>query len=340
MTSDRCTDRCTEGAAGTGQQGTQVRTAQSGLCAVSGQRPRHLKQDEARSLAGGALDVPWTDACASTGETISLIGLNTILAGAERHLGQLGSQISTMLRTPEDEGDALAAALLDGLPSHWDGRKAVTWLAHRGLRGSNDNEWQGFYGEERAKIALAAALTPNETPPRVRYGNTTFDYALNWVWDIKVHTEIQVFDARVLSAKNETLLNDEQAIRECVEEQGLGFLIVGGAAQMDESGVFLAWHRAHKSTVGVVSAPSNSGQSRTRKAAFDPLHVEAFWLPDTDALHAAIAAGRLHTRPQGRQAPKSPGEPGAARRSKFEMRMRQAREGIRVARYDWPERRK
>ena len=85
-----------------------------------------------------------------------------------------------------------------GCPDHWDGRKAVTWLAHRGLRGSNDNEWQGFYGEERAKIALAAALTPNETQPRVRYGNTTFDYALNWVWDIKVHTEIQVFDDRVL----------------------------------------------------------------------------------------------------------------------------------------------
>ena len=124
---------------------------------------------------------------------------------------------------------------------------AVRWLAQRGLRGSNDNEWQGFYGEERAKVTLGSAFTPKETLPRIRYGNTTFDYALNWVWDIKVHTEMQVLDNRAMAAKNETLLNDEQAIRECIDEQGLGFLIIGGAARMDESGEFLAWHRAHKS---------------------------------------------------------------------------------------------
>ena len=75
-------------------------------------------------------------------------------------------------------------------------------------RGSNDNEWQGFYGEERAKVTLGSAFTPKETLPRIRYGNTNFDYALNWVWDIKVHTEMQVLDSRAMAAKNETLLND------------------------------------------------------------------------------------------------------------------------------------
>lgn len=285
-----------------------------------------------------ALDVPWTDMCSSTGQTVSLVGLNTILAGAERHLGLLGAQIADMLRTPLDEGDALAAALLDGLPDHWDGRMAVRWLAERRLRGSNDNEWQGFYGEERAKIALAAAYSPKDRPPRVRYGNTMFDYSLNWVWDIKVHTEIQVYAGMVKVAKNETPLNDEQAIRECVEEQGLGFLTISGAAQMDETGEFLAWHRAKKSAAGVVSARSNSGNSRTRKAAFDPLHVEAFWVPNTEALLAAIAAGQVRPKPQGRQAPGKADTSGASRRDKFEMRMRQARAGICVARYDWPER--
>ena len=75
------------------------------------------------------------DECASTGETISLVGLNTVLAGAKRHLGRLGIQFADILRRPEDEGDAIAAALLDGLPTDWDGRQAVEWLAERRLRG-------------------------------------------------------------------------------------------------------------------------------------------------------------------------------------------------------------
>lgn len=285
------------------------------------------------------LGVPWTDKCESTGETISLTGLNTILAGAEGYLGVLGGEVADALKTPEDEGDALAAALLEKLPTHWDGRKAVDWLAERGLRGANDNEWQGFYGEERAKSILAAAFTPKTEPPRVRYGNTTFDYSLNRVWDIKVHTEVQLFDGHSKSGKNDTLLNDEQATRQCIDEQGLGFIIVSGAALMDETGDFVAWHREFKERLrGKPTAPSNSGTSRTRKAAFSPVHVESFWVPNTEALAAAILAGQLKVRPIGRQAPKEIGGVGAARADKFEMRMRQARAGIRVARYDWPER--
>lgn len=299
---------------------------------------RSSKTKLAASLAR-EMGVPWTARCESTGETISLTGLNMILAGAERHLGLLGTEVSDALRTPEDEGDALAAALLAQLPPRWEGRAAVKWLADRGLRGAHDNEWQGFYGEERAKIALASAFTPRDSPPRVRYGNTPFDYALNYVWDIKVHTESQVFGHRETKGKNDTLLNDERAIRACVEEQGLGFLIVNGAAEMDVTGNFVAWHRAFKlSRTGRPPAASNSGKSRTRKAAFTPLHVESFWVPNSEALDAAILAGALSVKPIGRQAPKALGGAGAARADKFEMRMRQARTAMRVARYKWPTR--
>lgn len=284
-----------------------------------------------------ALGVTWTDACESTGQTISLVGLNTILAGAERRLGMLGRGITDLVRTPEAEGDAIAAALLAKLPQHWDGRKCIKWLAERGLRGANDNEWQGFYGEERAKQTLEAAFTPRDKPPRVRYGNTVFDYALNFVWDIKVHTEIQVVDEVSSRGKNETLLNDERAIRACVADQGLGFLIMGGSALMDHTGAFVQWHREFKARGRRKDpAASNSGTSRTRKAAFDLLHVESFWVPNPSALDAAILGGSLKVRPIGRQAPKAPGLSGAARAHKFEMRMRSARDVLRVARYDWP----
>ncbi|KRF28936.1 hypothetical protein ASG91_04715 [Phycicoccus sp. Soil802] len=296
---------------------------------------RSSKTKLAASLAT-EFGVPWTDKCESTGETISLTGLNMILAGAERHLGFLGSEVVDALAAPEDEGDALAAALLAKLPSRWDGKLAVKWLADRGLRGANDNEWQGFYGEERAKVVLAGAFTPPDRPRRVRYGNTAFDYALNFVWDIKVHTETQVFGDRVAGGKTDTLLNDERAIRACIDEQGLGFLIVNGAAEMDESGEFVAWHRQFKAgRGGPPAAPSNSGTSRTRKAAFTTLHVESFWVPNSEALDAAILRGALKVKPIGRQAPRALGGEGAARADKFVMRMREARKSIRVARYDW-----
>ena len=59
------------------------------------------------------------------------------------------------------------------------------------FRGSNDLEWQGFYGEERAKAILNASFTPKVPGPRRSYGSTAFDYGLSWVWDIKVHTSLQ-----------------------------------------------------------------------------------------------------------------------------------------------------
>lgn len=302
--------------------------------------PRIDKTSKTRLGASLAevLGVVWTEDCYSTGESIQLRGLNTILAGAERRLGRLGTEITDLLVTPEAEGDALAAALVDGVPRDWDGKESVRWLARHGLRGANDNEWQGFFGEERARIALASAFTPKKDPPRVRYGHTTFDYSLNWVWDIKVHTELQIdSDLRITPGRNDTLLNDERATRACIAEQGLGFLIISGAARMDDDGEFVEWHRLHKAQqAGKKPAPRNGSKSRMRKAAFSPIQAEAFWLPNTQALDAAILGGRLKVRPIGRQAPREEGGEGAPRNDKFEMRMREAREGIRVARYVFP----
>lgn len=103
-----------------------------------------------------AFDTPWSAECESTGETISLVGLNTLLAGAERRLGKLGSDRAMLLGTPEEEGKALAAALLDAWrPSPhpdgskrvvWDARKCIHWMLDQGVtEGPNQNEWQGFY---------------------------------------------------------------------------------------------------------------------------------------------------------------------------------------------------
>lgn len=302
---------------------------------------RSSKTRLAASIAG-ELRAPWTSTCVSTGETISLTGLNTLLAGAERHLGRLGTRVSDILNTPESEGHALAAALKAKLPELWHGRKAVQWLDSQGLRGANDNEWQGFYGEEQAKRVLDTAFTPRFQPPRVRYRNTTFDYALNRVWDIKVHTEVATTPGLTRPGRDDTILNDELATRECIDEQGLGFLVISGEAGMDDTGEFVTWHRQFKAArSGSRTAPSNSGSSRTRKAWFSVMCVEAFWIPNTPALDAAILAGAMSIQRQGRQSPRVAGSSGSVRPDKFKMRMTRARSHIRVAELptdDWHER--
>lgn len=284
------------------------------------------------------LNVPWSADFTATGQTIKLPGLNALLAGAERHLGRLGEVVSDAITSPEAEGDALAAALLAALPVHWDAKQAVQWLAKHDLRGSNDLEWQGFYGEERAKAILNASFTPKVPGPLRSYGPTVFDYGLSWVWDIKVHTAIQTIGSSTKPASNVMVLNDERAVRACVDEQGLGFLVVSGEAVMDHTGEFKTWHDAWKlSRSGKPAAPSNSGNSRTRKTAFRPLRVDAYWVPNRLALEAAILAGQLTPRAQGRQAPRSEGGAGAPRLPKFDMNIAKANNGIRVASYAWPE---
>lgn len=291
-----------------------------------------LGRDIARELG-----VAWTDRCYSTGETISLEGLNLILAGAERRLGRLGTTAADLLASPHAEGAALAAALTDGWRAEpWDGRICIDWLASSGARGANENEWQGWYFEARGREVLNAAFAPSKTPPQTRFGNTVFDYSLNHVWDLKAHTESQVVDGVLARGRGGTLiLNDERAMRACVHSQGLGFLVLSGEAEMDTDGEFYAWHRAYKLSQGKSVAPSNSGVSRMRKRAFRPLQVEAFWIGSDLELDLALASGALAVRPVGRQPPKLPGHSGAARADKFQMRLDKARNDLLVSRREW-----
>lgn len=300
---------------------------------------RSSKTRLARSIAD-ELGVTWTDSCYSTGETISLEGLNLILAGAERRVGRLGVTAAELLADPQAEGRALVAALHDGWPAEtWEGRDKVEWMHARGVRGANDNEWQGWYYEAHGREILNAAFPPSRKPVNTRYGNTVFDYSLNYVWDLKAHTEhnvLPVSNRRGLS-RPIAMLNDARATRDCIAEQGIGFLVLNGVALMDEDGAFVDWHREFKVTRSArASAPSNSGRSRVRKAAFTPLTVEAFWVADTRSLQAAIAGGQLSIGSDHfRQAPRKEGTSGAARKPKFKMHMPRARQALMVGHQEW-----
>ncbi len=280
-----------------------------------------LTKTKLGATLAGELGAPWSDLCESTGETISLIGLNTLLAGAERRLGRLGASSADTLGTPQAEGAALAAALVDKLNREtWDAQRTVLRMKRDGIPGCNQSEWQGFYYEGRGRDILNALFPPAPTPVRARYNFTTFDYSLNFVWDLKCHTERWVNPVtRALSrGRPDVQLNDERAIRECIEDQGLGFLMLSGEAVEDVDQVFAIWHARFKGKDGP--------QRRRIKAGFTPLHVEAFWIPDTASLLAAIAAGALKVSTQGRQPDGSP------RNTKFDMRPPEARGRLAVSR--------
>jgi hypothetical protein len=292
---------------------------------------RSLTKTNLGARLAEALDVPWGDGSISTGETIRLEGLNALLAGAEEHFGVLGSDLAQSLQSPESEGALLAATLKDGLPSGvWDGRSCVEWMAREGLRGANDSEWQGFFFEGYARQVLAK-LPPALAAPRVKYGQTVFDFALNYVWDLKAHTQ-EYSRATGKPLAGSVILNDEEAVRACVNEQGLGFVILSGRAVPDTDGSFRDWQNARK---GRPSAASNSGRSRVRKAQFAPLKIESYWIANSLALDAAVLAGTIRPWVQPRQAPRLAGESGAERRTKMEMALARARTSHLVGAFDY-----
>ncbi|MDT0234445.1 hypothetical protein [Curtobacterium sp. BRB10] len=298
-----------------------------GASLLPGLNQNGLSKTQLAAAIAQGLDAPWSDDFISTGETIRLNGLNAILAGAERRLGRLGSSYAAGL-TPEAEGVALVDALwqkmLTEKEERWDGKEKIEWLRDEGTRQENQMEWPGFYFEYRGRDVLNSTFRPNPHPVRVKYGHTVFDYSLNHVWDLKSHTAERERPgyATVVQGDDEVQLNDASAVRACVDEQGLGFIILTGRAVSDEDGEFKRWHDEFK---GKPSRPSLSGKSRARKAAFLPLAVEAYWISNTSALNAGVLSGALKAVPQGRQSS------GAARPDKFHMRLEPARRIMSVA---------
>lgn len=293
------------------------------------------KHAMARSLCE-RLGVPWIASAASTGQTITLEGLNLLLAGTERYF----EVTSSGWVTAREEGAALVKALRAEIPEYWDGRETVEDMCEDESRHWRQMEWPGFYFEEQVGSILNRAYpAPSVGGPRRTYGATSFDYASSTrVWDAKVHTVRQLFEPsgrRRNMTSSAAILNDSEAIRACVEEQGLGFLILDGMAYIDETGEFDAWHRTFALRGrDKVQYVSNSGRRRPRKSAFAPTVLRAIWISGPDDLEAGILGGWISRQKQGAQAVRAGQLRGAARNDKFHLRVQDA-ESLEVARESW-----
>lgn len=290
------------------------------------------KHDLAAALCA-KFEVPWSATAGSTGASITLEGLNLLLAGAERYVGMTSRGWST----PEDEGRALVAVLLERLEQHWDGRACISAMRDSGSTQWRQMEWQGFYFEEKVRELLNDAHpTPAVGGPRTRFGNTTFDYASpQRVWDAKAHTARRVNlpggSPYTVKGDAEAWLNDAQAMRQCIDQQGLGFLVADGLAGLDTTGEFREWHREFGAEDDRPRRRyvSSTGRSRARKSEFTLLGLRAVWIHDTADLDAGIAAGWLVESAQPRWG-------GTVERAaKFKARFARASRW-QVADYFWP----
>lgn len=255
-----------------------------------------LAKDRLAGAISQHFGIPWTDTCWSKGQTITLDGLNAVLAGAESATirGHLGAHARLL-----QEAQLLVAALAKASPRHWDGRSCVTEMLAADYPKARQTEWFGWYYEF---IGLPALINAYGGGPR-RIGATEFDYARSFVWDLKAHAEPGLSSPH--DAGGDAPLNDHESILECVEKTGsIGFLVLSGSSVMDEDASFDDWHRAMRGTT-----KPRTAKSRVLKRAFTPVSFDAYVFEGPQGVEIALEQKVLKVFRQGHQPDGSPRKP-------------------------------
>jgi hypothetical protein len=250
-----------------------------------------LNKPELGAGIAAQLGVAWGPRAWSAGHTITLEGLNALLAGGERRLGLLGQGPAEAFATPREEAGALLAVLADAIDATWDGRRCVEAMRDAEFRHWRQTEWIGWYFEY---VGIAALVNAFGGGPR-RVLNTSFDYALRSTWDLKAHST---------AGENAAILNDLDAIEAGLAEPGgLGFIVLTGDPDFSTSAEFDVWHREQR------GAGLAHDRSRALKSGFVPRRLDAYHLPSAAALDTARLRGEFSQMAQGRQPDGAPRKP-------------------------------
>ena len=266
-----------------------------------------LKKDDLAGAIARHLGMPWSDTCWSRGQTVTLDGLNAVLAGAEAvtirsHAGKHDRLLQ--------EAQLLVAALARSCSSFWIGRSCVEEMLSAEYPKARQTEWIGWYYEF---IGLPTLINAYGGGPR-RIGATEFDYSRSFVWDLKAHAQHRLDSPSEVSGG--APLNDRDSMLECVAETGsLGFLVLSGQSVPDTDGTFDTWHRQMRG-----STKTRSSTSRTLKKAFTPVTIDAYLFEGSEEVEAALEQRVLTGFKQGRQ------QSGAARKPKLLLNLGKARE--------------
>lgn len=265
------------------------------------------KQDLGKSILN-SLGGTWASDCESTGQTVTLIGLNRILEFSESHFKK--SIKPNSWGSINDEANSILSIARKSIPKNWIGKDCVIEMKDGGSSKWRHTEWQGFYFEFRAIGHLVNELGGGP----VKIGATEFDYELQTVWDLKVHSNFGLAGPKKLNKA--CPLNDQLAMRQVVEGGGLGLVVLSGNPTYSIE--FSKWHKEFRGKPGE--------PIKQLKEVFTPTHLEAFFIPDESALEGALRDGLLSHFAQGKQ------QNGAPRKPKYSLDISKARgSGIQIA---------
>jgi hypothetical protein len=248
-----------------------------------------------------ALGGLWTSDCESTGQTVTLIGLNRILEFAEKRLGSSNVLVSSA--SLEEEATSILTIAQSAIPAKWIGKDCVSEMKDGGSTKWKQTEWQGFYFEYRAIGQLVNKLGGGP----LKIGVTEFDYHFHHVWDLKVHSNFGINGPN--SPNNACQLNDQFAMHQAVSRGGLGLVVLSGNPTYSVE--FSRWHKQFRGSPGE--------PIKQLKETFSPTHLEAFFIQDGSSLEHALKMGILSEFAQGKQ------PNGAPRNPKFSLNISKAR---------------
>ena len=181
------------------------------------------------------------------------------------------------------EADQILKILSSTLPKKVDGKAAILELKEADYQW-RQMEWIGWYFEYKLCTILTHKIGGHKGPA---FGNTTFDYQKNCVWDFKAHP------CKNPKGKiNEPMiLNDREALDLCIQQYlGIGFIVVHGEAVFDSSGEFKAWHDELKGGHSVYEKEriQRRAPSRKRKCAFEIDQIEAIFFNTPSELKKGV----------------------------------------------------
>jgi hypothetical protein len=181
------------------------------------------------------------------------------------------------------DADAIVDALANSLPARIDGREAILAMKGHGSKNWRQMEWIGFWLEHLFESMISSDLDASPGPV---IGNTRFDVQRQRVWDLKAHPV----------GVKQLILNDAEAVDQCIKQyDGVGFIIVTGEVQYDESGEFKTWHDELKGGTSPYEKErvDRGAPSRRRKVSFEPTHIDAAFIPSIESLESQVVSGEL-----------------------------------------------
>jgi hypothetical protein len=257
----------------------------------------YTKQEIASYIAG-KLNLSWDGSCESVGQTLTLKGLNLLLQGSSSLLIEKNHLSNSFLELSlSEEIEKISRVVIEMTPRHMDGLKAIIEMKEAEYSQWRATEWQGFYFEFKVRPELINRLGGG---PR-KIGSTSFDYALDRTWDMKVHSTSTRHGKK---SKLNCALNDAESMQLAANQGGFGLMILSGEPTYDWD--FTRWHKKFRSG-------SSEEPKKALKKSFDPERIDFFFIPTLSRLEEALKSGELGLFKQGRQAT------GEARKIKYSL---------------------